>query len=240
MGPTVQHTNLKVHNYDSLCVALCAAQALCSMIISLILHGNAAVLDFDSQLEVLRGTLCLHERPPQPASTVAVPAGGAIPTPTYKCKHCRKERTLCASLAKLQSTTGSDFHFPNFCFDCSRMIPAGAKKLPVAGKLASLAVLSPRSGGMAAARAPAEPSSTGKAPPDTNAATDPGEGRVAPIAPAKTACHEMGTARVAQSPPERSVPLRGTESLAKKASPPPRGRKTTLPAAPPAAADTAV
>jgi hypothetical protein len=159
MGPTVQHTNLKVHNYDSLCVALCAAQALCSMIISLILHGNAAVLGFDSQLEVLRGTLCLRGRPSPSASTASMPAGGDIPTSTYECKHCGRVRRLCTSLATLQRSSGSDFRYPTFCFDCSRLIPAGDKDLPAAQKLVLLSRLSPMSrGGGESLRAALSPS----------------------------------------------------------------------------------
>ena len=55
MGPTAQHANLIVHTYESLHVAYNASQALTSMILSLIHHGNHKVLDFDSQLKVLCG-----------------------------------------------------------------------------------------------------------------------------------------------------------------------------------------
>ena len=203
MGPSAQHANFKGHNYESLCVALYAAQALCSMIISLILHGNAVVLDFDSQLAILHRALTTRERRSKPAPTATTSVGGAKPTPTYKCLNCGEERTLCASLVQMKSSSGSSFYFPTFCFPCSRRIPAEAKDLPVSRKLAILAALpfSPSVGGKAAARGAAQLSPTGGAPPDTKAIIEHGEGRVAPAAPAKTACHEMGPARLAQSPP---------------------------------------
>ena len=173
MGPMAQHADFTVRNPESLHIALYATQALTSMINTLILHGNAVVLDFDSQLAILQRALKPRERPSKPSATTTPAAttsvGGAKPTPTYKCLHCGEVRTLCASLAKRQSSPDSTFHFPNFCYPCFRMIPADAKDLPTSRKLAILATLpfSPSGGGKAAARGAAQLSHTGGAPPDT-------------------------------------------------------------------------